>query len=449
MLFRCTFFIGFLFFATLLPAQSDFQWLQSLAGHQSPLATLSYNSAGGLLASGDESGQVFLWEGEAFTKATNWQAHEGKVSGIAFSPNGQWLATAGYDGKVRIWALPECRLLKELDNPGIGAYGDWQGNEVTFVLFSPDGQEVFFGGYNAKLLSARWQDGEPQVRYTDTKGGLTCGAWGSNGLLYFAAYNQLYGMDPSTGAIVRQWQDRSPFCEIVTGPEEEIWAWTYKGEVQQWKGGVRQRSLQVTPQEGAAEFAAAPEGQFLLTANRGNDVLLWSLPNLNLQQTLSRHQRPVKTVTISPDGSYLITGDEEGQLYVWKQPAAEAPPEEAPNGQPVAVQETLRVAATTVTIEIWDDRQFDGDTISLSLNGEWITQRTELRKFKRTFRAELRPGTNLLVLTAHNLGHIPPNTAALRVYDGARYQSLQLHADLNTSGGLQLIAPDPRLTTER
>ncbi len=92
-------FLGFLFFATLLPAQSDFQWLQSLAGHQSPLATLSYNSAGGLLASGDESGQVFLWEGEAFTKATNWQAHEGKVSGIAFSPNGQWLATAGYDGK--------------------------------------------------------------------------------------------------------------------------------------------------------------------------------------------------------------------------------------------------------------------------------------------------------------------------------------------------------------
>lgn len=441
MLFRSAFVLSLLFATLSLSSQSGFQWQQSLEGHESALTTLSFGGTANLLASGDASGQVFLWEGQGFTRVAGWKAHDGKVSGIAFSPNREWLASAGYDGKVRIWKLSDFSLLRELSNPGIGAYGNWQGNEVTFVLFSPDGQEVFFGGYNAQLLSARWQDGEPQVRYTDTKGGLTCGAWGSNGLLYFAAFNQLYGMDPSTGTIVHQWQDRSPFCEIVAGKDGGIWTWTYNGNVQQWKAGVRNQNLQATTSEGASEFAVSADGSFLLTGNRGNEVLLWELSNLNLKQTLSRHRSPVQTMAICPNGSCLITGDQQGQLYVWRKPAQAPPPAESPTGQPVTIQETLEVEAQEVTIEIWDDRQFDGDTISVSLNGEWITQRTELKRFKRTFRAQLRPGENLLVLTAHNLGRIPPNTAALRVYDGVRYQSLQLHADLDTSGDLRLLAP--------
>ncbi|MCR9098985.1 MAG: hypothetical protein NXI25_03475 [bacterium] len=441
MLFRSAFLGWLLFFTIHLCAQSGFQWQLSLHGHQSALTTLSFSDTSNLLASGDASGRVFLWEGQGFTKVAGWKAHEGKVSGIAFSPNQEWLATAGYDGKVRIWRLSDFSLIRELINPGIGAYGNWQGNEVTFVLFSSDGRAVFYGGYNAKLLSVRWQDGDPEVLYTDTKGGLTCGAWGRNGLLYFAAYNQLYGMDPSTGEIVHQWQDRSPFCEIVAGQGGDIWTWTYNGNVQQWKAGVRNQNLQATTSEGASEFAVSADSEFLLTGNRGNEVLLWELSNLNLKQTLTRHRSPVQTMAICPDRSCLITGDQQGELYVWREPAQAPPPAENPTGQPVTIQETLEVEAQEVTIEIWDDRQFDGDTISVSLNGEWITQRTELKKFKRTFRAKLQPGENLLVLTAHNLGRIPPNTAALRVYDGENYQTLQLHADLDTAGGLRLFAP--------
>lgn len=58
------------------------------------------------------------------------RGHEFWVTSVAFSPEGNFLATSSMDNTIKIWRLPEATLADEL----VG-----HSDIVTRVVFSPDG----------------------------------------------------------------------------------------------------------------------------------------------------------------------------------------------------------------------------------------------------------------------------------------------------------------------
>lgn len=97
------------------------------------------------------------------------------------------------------------------------------------------------------------------------------------------------------------------------------------------------------------------------------------------------------------------------------------------------------VHATKVKIYIWDYAAEDKDTVSVNVNGVWVLQNYGLVKHKKMIEVEFKPKSdNYILLYAHNLGRIPPNTMNISIDDGKHEQILRLESNLNTCGYLRI-----------
>ncbi|MEO5905946.1 MAG: hypothetical protein ABIQ11_04435 [Saprospiraceae bacterium] len=91
-----------------------------------------------------------------------------------------------------------------------------------------------------------------------------------------------------------------------------------------------------------------------------------------------------------------------------------------------------------LTISVWDHNTIDGDIVSLKLGDEWIITNHVLKADKLTITATLLGFTQDLVLYAHNVGMVPPNTVTVSVFDGSTTQKITLESNMETSESIKV-----------
>ncbi|MFE5967356.1 hypothetical protein [Streptomyces sp. NPDC056463] len=76
----------------------------------SPLASIAFSPGGHMLATGETSGAINIWNigapSQTRTIVPTLRAHASLVSHLAFDPTGRTLASGGGDGKILLWRMP-------------------------------------------------------------------------------------------------------------------------------------------------------------------------------------------------------------------------------------------------------------------------------------------------------------------------------------------------------
>lgn len=88
--------------------------------------------------------------------------------------------------------------------------------------------------------------------------------------------------------------------------------------------------------------------------------------------------------------------------------------------KPDRQQVKLDLKNEKLILEVWDNSNIDGDTISVYFNGEPILISFGLTAQKERIELALKPGENTLLVEALNEGSISPNTAAFMFRSGRK-----------------------------
>lgn len=126
-------------------------------------------------------------------------------------------------------------------------------------------------------------------------------------------------------------------------------------------------------------------------------------------------------------------------LIAWSTKAYEPEPEDIVVDSVVVLEKgTIQVKNRKLTINVWDHNTIDGDIVSLKLGPEWILTEYELTSKKYSFQTTLLGFNQDLVLFAHNVGMVPPNTVSISVFDGSSTQRITLESNMETSEAIKI-----------
>jgi hypothetical protein len=106
-----------------------------------------------------------------------------------------------------------------------------------------------------------------------------------------------------------------------------------------------------------------------------------------------------------------------------------------------AVLKTIEIENETFTVDLYDNGEVDGDSVSVFYNGKLILSHKRLSDRALTLKLDATTDfeVNELTMYAENLGEIPPNTALMVVTDGNKRYEARISSDLKNSGTIHFI----------
>ena len=136
--------------------------LDILNGHVGPVAQLAFHPTRGTLASASWDGTVKIWDLYKREGEPESMKHSKDVVCCAFRPDGEQLCTGTIGGILSIWNVDDCRLISEIDGRGDIAGGRKINDRMTSdnnaasryftsVCYSADGSCILAGG-NSKYV---------------------------------------------------------------------------------------------------------------------------------------------------------------------------------------------------------------------------------------------------------------------------------------------------------
>jgi WD40 repeat protein len=302
---------------------------------------LSFNPRGtaiaaalGVAGTGNEPGGVAIWETESGRLMRRLEGHSRGVLAVAYSPDGQYIASAGEDKMIRLWDAANGTQLRTLEGHG-GRLG-W----VYSLTFSPDGKMLASAGEDSTVKLWSVAEGTLLRSLERSATAIEAVAFHPQSTLLAAGGLGVRGdstiWDLRDGILARTLAGPAPKIQEGSGDEQQaakmesafraiedlglgLGASTEIISVE-LRSGERPTALQriMVGLSGALRPTVfSPDGNNLLSGSLHRYVRIWQPGTGDLLRTVTAHGGLVKALAFSGDGRVFATGGDDKAIKVW------------------------------------------------------------------------------------------------------------------------------------
>ena len=248
---------------------------------------------------------VRFWNGETLASFTS----EGPVVSAAASPNGNLLATGGWDKTITLWSVATEKPIQVFSGHTA---------EINSLAFSADGRLLASGGgYN-------WIHQEDGSRAHLNPDGLYAHIGDKDGTVrrFYPDDNHVDKMakvwEVSTAANIATLENHDALREVAFSPDGTRLATASRKRVNLWCTKTWQRITAFETVE-VESLAFSLDGTRLAIGGTWPQqrIQIWDVEKGQRITELSGHKSDVESVAFSPDGALLASGSFDGVIYLW------------------------------------------------------------------------------------------------------------------------------------
>jgi eukaryotic-like serine/threonine-protein kinase len=284
----------------------------TLKGHTDSVLSVAFSPDGRRIASASWDGTVKVWDTSAGQEIRTLVGHTGEVWNVAYGPDGHHLASASSDGTVKLWdtaAGQEFRTLKGHTGP------------VYSVAYSPDGHRLASASSDGTVKL--WDAATGRV--IRTLKGYATGvgvAFSPDGRrIASASVDQTVKLwDTATGQEIRTLVGHTnAVLSVAFSPGgRRLASASYDGTVKLWDAATGQPTLTLKGHTTwVISVAFRFDGHRLASASRDGAVKVWDIASGQEIRTLTGHTAGVNSVAFSPDGWRLASASGDRTVKLW------------------------------------------------------------------------------------------------------------------------------------
>lgn len=321
-----------------------------LRAHREGLPFVAFSKDAALLACGNGTSKIWLFDGETYKHHATLNGHTGPVIAAALSPDGETFASASKDKTLRLWdvktgkPIAKLAIHKEL---------------VLSIAFSSDSRILASGSVDQTIFLWDANSGIPLKRlvgHTEKVENLLFS--NDQTVLASASDKEILVWNTATGEKRfslegHPWSTRplafSPDGKILaTGGEWEIQLWdAYTGKhkrklsghldnnflltfspdgkslissgktTQLWDVDTGENISTLSEKSGAFPLLFSPDGK-ILYGNFGGNIEIWDVQLRQRIKTLNGHSSNVTSMALSPKDGVFASASYDGTVVLWE-----------------------------------------------------------------------------------------------------------------------------------